>query len=151
MKRNSNTLFITSPSATTPLPWIDDAPDFSGFNQPTLSVLQKAWQDFLDSGKELEIIPDPEPVPEIPEPDFDGFVDSLAYGIGVQFPLTQAWYNSLLPVTRDPLQIAIGTQDLAAINDRLLKTMAIYPPDEATTAQVIEALIYFNIPIDLGG
>jgi hypothetical protein len=93
------------------------------------------------------VIPDPPP----PSPNFDGFVDSLAYGIGVQFPLIQAWYNSLEPVTRDPLQIAIGAQNLAAINDRLLKTMAKYPPDEATTEQIVEALIYFKIPVNLGG
>ena len=64
MKRNTTTLFLESPNATTPLSWINNAPDFSSFTDPTLSVLQKAWQDFLDSEEELEIIPDPEIIPE---------------------------------------------------------------------------------------
>jgi len=73
MKRNSTTLFLTSPGATTPIPWINNAPDFSAFTEPTLSVLLKAWQDFITSGGELEIIPDPVPVVEQPVPNWDGF------------------------------------------------------------------------------
>lgn len=66
MKRNSTTLYLQSPGATTPIPWVEASasPDFSAFTEPTLSVLQTAWQDFLDSGEDLEIIPDPEPVEE---------------------------------------------------------------------------------------
>jgi hypothetical protein len=73
MKRNTTTLFLTSPGATTPIPWVNNAPDFSAFTEPTLSVLTKAWNDFVDSGGELEIIPDPVPVVEEPVPDWDGF------------------------------------------------------------------------------
>jgi hypothetical protein len=73
LKRNSTTLFLTSPGATTPIPWVNNAPDFSAFTEPTLSVLQQSWQDFVDSGEALEVIPDPEPVVEPPTPDWDGF------------------------------------------------------------------------------
>jgi len=73
MNRNSTTLFLTSPGATTPIPWVNNAPDFSAFTNPTLSVLQQSWQAFLDSGAELEVIPDPEPVVEPPTPDWDSF------------------------------------------------------------------------------
>ena len=73
MNRNSTTLFLTSPGATTPIPWMNNAPDFSAFTNPTLSVLQQSWQAFLDSGAELEVIPDPEPVVEPPVPDWDSF------------------------------------------------------------------------------
>lgn len=73
MKRNSTTLFLESPNAITPLPWVDNSPDFSGFTEPTLSVLQNAWQEFLDSEEELEIVPDPEPIPEPVTPNWDGF------------------------------------------------------------------------------
>lgn len=73
MNRNSTTLFLTSPGATTPIPWVNNAPDFSAFTNPTLSVLQQSWQAFLDSGEVLEIIPDPEPVVEPPVPDWDSF------------------------------------------------------------------------------
>jgi len=81
MKRNQQNIFLESPNATTPLPWIEEInvnrcdgnPDFSGINEPTLSVLQKSWQDFLDSGKELIVEPDPEPTPEPIPPNWEGF------------------------------------------------------------------------------
>lgn len=75
MKRDSATLFLESPGATTPLPWVNDAPDFSGFTEPTLSVLQQSWAAFLESGQELEVIPDPPPPPPLPpEPAWDDFI-----------------------------------------------------------------------------
>ena len=61
MKRNSTTIFLASHGSTTALPWVNNAPDFSGFQEPTLSILQRSWSDFLESGQELEVIPDPEP------------------------------------------------------------------------------------------
>ena len=73
MKRNSTTLFLESPCATTLINWVDNAPDFSNFTEPTLSVLQTAWQEFVDSGEELEIIPDPIPEITTPASDWDGF------------------------------------------------------------------------------
>ena len=79
MKRNSTTLFLDSPGATTPLPWVGNTPDFSGFTDPTLSVLQQSWAAFLESGGELEVIADPVPSP--PQPDWDGFLaDFLSPG-----------------------------------------------------------------------
>jgi hypothetical protein len=90
MKRNSNTLHLTSPGATTPIPWVNNAPDFSQFSEPTLSVLQNSWQSFLDSRAELEVIPDPEPYVEHVVPDWDGFYDSL---------LLSSVYNHLLSQT----------------------------------------------------
>ena len=61
MKRNSTTLFLTSPGATTAITWDNNAPDFTGFTEPTLSVLQQSWQNFLDLGEPLEVVPDPGP------------------------------------------------------------------------------------------
>ena len=61
MNRNTTTLFLKSPNATTPLAWVNNAPDFSPFTEPTLGVLQRSWSDFIESGQELEVIPDPEP------------------------------------------------------------------------------------------
>ena len=82
MKRNSITLFLQSPGAITPVPWVDNAPDFSQFSEPTLSVLVKAWDDFVASGELLEVIPDPVEVVEPSQPNWDGFngymlIDSL--------------------------------------------------------------------------
>jgi len=73
MKRNSNTLFLESPGAVTPIPWVNNEPDFTGFTEPTLSVLQQSWQNFLDSGQDLGIIPDPEPVEPSPVEDWPNF------------------------------------------------------------------------------
>lgn len=59
MKKNSTTLFLESYGSITPLSLLEDGtPDFSNFSEPTLSVLVKAWQDFLESGAELEIVED---------------------------------------------------------------------------------------------
>ena len=74
MKRNSTTLFLKSPGATTPLPWVDNAPDFTGFTEPTLSVLQAAWSAFLESGEPLEIVPDPVISEPVPEPLWEDFL-----------------------------------------------------------------------------
>jgi hypothetical protein len=91
MKRNSTTLFLTSPGATTPIPWVNNAPDFSAFTEPTLSVLQQSWQDFVDSGVELEVIPDPAPFVEPPAPNWKDFnftlftdTNFVSYGLAAQ-------------------------------------------------------------------
>ena len=73
MKRNSTTLFLESPGAVTPVPWVDGAPNISGFTDPTLSVLQQSWAAFLESGQEIEVIPDPVQPPPSPEPDWTAF------------------------------------------------------------------------------
>lgn len=77
MQRNSFFVFIQSPGAVTPVPWVNNAPGFSGFPEPTLSVLRQAWQQFVDSGEELKIIADPEPIPAIVAPGWNGFYDAL--------------------------------------------------------------------------
>lgn len=77
MKRNSTTLFLESLNATTQLPWVADAPDFTGITEPTLSVLRAAWEAGKDN---IEIIPDPEPIPEIKNPDWDGLIGKVLGG-----------------------------------------------------------------------
>ena len=77
MLGNSTTIFLESPGAITPIPWVNNVPDFSGITEPTLSVLVKAWNDFLATAEELEIIPDPDPFVEPAIPDWDGLYTSL--------------------------------------------------------------------------
>ena len=80
MKRNSTQLELITPGAVTWLPWISDLgsnrvdgyPSFDSFAGQSRSIRESAWQTFLDSGNELEVIPDPLPPP--PEPDWDGFL-----------------------------------------------------------------------------
>jgi hypothetical protein len=70
--RNSQIVFIETSGTRTALPWINNAPDFTGIEEPTLSVLQKAWNDFLESGEELEVISASEIMPVIANPDWEG-------------------------------------------------------------------------------
>jgi hypothetical protein len=105
MKRNSTTLFLESPNATTPVAWVDNAPDFSTFTDPTLSVLQKAWQDFLDSGEELEIIPDPELIPEPPVANWDNF--NLQMMSDARFNQVYNQCLSVAPIVANALPVAL--------------------------------------------
>jgi hypothetical protein len=78
MKRNNYFIYIETPSGNidfpsiTPLPWDGSEPDFTGIDEPTLSVLQKAWNDFLVSGDELEVIEDTPIFATTEYPDWDG-------------------------------------------------------------------------------
>ena len=100
MKRNSTTLFLESPGATTAVPWVDNAPDFSGFIEPSLGVLQSSWQAFLDSGEELEIIPDPEPPP--PEPDW------LSFNLAMIPPTVESTFEVWLNQFKEPYRAALA-------------------------------------------
>ena len=132
MKRNSTTLFLESPGATTPLPWVDSAPDFSGFTDPTLSVLQQSWTDFLASGQELEVIADPVPPP--PQPDWDGFLaDFLTPGNPVynatatkvqasSFYTQEHWANMRIGIINPPIRNEQWLQTCADFLVTLLET-----------------------------
>jgi hypothetical protein len=110
VRRNSDTLYLQSPGAVTPAPWVNNAPDFSQFTEPTLSVLGQAWQEFVDSGQELEIIPDPEPIEPEPYQDWPNFSLYLfghpafvAYGVAANsvnpwmLPAVVERYGRVLP------------------------------------------------------
>jgi hypothetical protein len=47
----------------------DNTPDFSRISEPTLSILQAAWEAEKDN---IEVIPDPKPIPVVITPDWDG-------------------------------------------------------------------------------
>lgn len=80
MKRNSTTLFLTSTGTTTPIPWLNNAPDFSTFTEPTLSVLINAYNDFINNGGVIEVIPNPEPYIETVVPDWGGLQNEILNG-----------------------------------------------------------------------
>lgn len=120
------------------LPYVGNAPDFSSFTEPTLSILQKAWQDFINSGQELEVVPDPEP--ETDPPNLIDLRDEICYG--KKYPLIQHWYDNLPPRHRDPLQLAIANQDLSSIQSAL---MPIMPDDEPTLAEFVSLFTEFKI------
>lgn len=64
---------IDTLDSKTIVPWVNDAPDFSTFTDPTLSVLTNAWNTFINNGGVVEIVPDPEPYVEPATPNWDGF------------------------------------------------------------------------------
>lgn len=127
MKRNTTTLFLTSSGAITPLPWVNNAPDFSSFTEPTLSVLQNSWQDFLDSGGELEIIPDPELFVEPTTPDWDGLYQGL---------MVSSAYSAL---------VGVG-QQISAVDGALDKTIdaiqyGIFKPESVAALPAFQSAI----------
>ncbi len=93
MLRNSNYLFLQVNNSIIIIPWVNNAPDFSSLEEPALSITQKAWQDFWDSGQELEVIPDTEPIIETSSPNWDGLYQAL---------MVSSAYQSLATLALDP-------------------------------------------------
>jgi hypothetical protein len=83
MQRNSTTIFIQTPSGDfanpciTPVPWVNNAPDFTGIAEPTLSVLKAAYERDKNS---IEIIPSSVPVPLMVPPDWEGLTNQCLGG-----------------------------------------------------------------------
>lgn len=149
MKRNSTTLFLQSPGAITPLPLIDNAPGFSGFTEPTLSVLQKAWQDFLDSVEELEIIPDPMPEVAPPAPDWDGF--NAAMLANTEFNQITGVVLNLAPTVALGIPAALaqvstnGVTAFALVFNAFCQIGNVSSEQKETWATIAES---FNLPIE---
>jgi hypothetical protein len=138
MKRNSTTLYLESPGATTPVPWVDGAPNFSGFTEPTLSVLQKSWTDFLASGQELEVIPDPPPPP--PEPDWTAFNTAMLSDSN-----WQAW--ALPADLRNAMIAASINSNLTSLENAYAIAKAAVPPSAEAIAGWQSLADTYNIPI----
>lgn len=94
MRRNSTQIELITPGATTWLPWISDPgsnrvdgyPNFDGFTGQSRSIRESAWQDFLDSGEPLEIVPDPVAPEPTPEPLWTAFNTAM-----LTDPYWQSW------------------------------------------------------------
>lgn len=70
-----NYIFIQTLWASIQVPWIDNAPDFSSFTEPTLSILVNTWQEFLASNGSPEVFSDEQEMPAIPNWDaFNAFM-----------------------------------------------------------------------------
>ncbi len=80
MQRNSTTIFIPSPSGNpdapciTPVPWVNNVPNFSAFTEPTLSILQSAYEA---NQNDIEVILDPV---SISFPDWQALTDHILGG-----------------------------------------------------------------------
>jgi len=131
MKRTSNTLFLESHGSVTPLPWVNNQPVFDGFAEPTLSVLRLTWQEFLTSGKQLEIIPDPAPITN--PPGWDGLLRAILNG--ALYPLyarlTAASFAD--PTTATPESNA-NTSNIAAASGKLNQAVQVTQHESAVAA-----------------
>jgi hypothetical protein len=104
MKRNSTTIWIPSPNAITPLPWVNNAPDFTSFSEPTLSVLQASYEANKDN---IVVIPEPLPQPVLPpEPDWEG-LKHRAFG-GDLYPIFERLRNAALDPEANTISTARG-------------------------------------------
>lgn len=139
MQRNLTTLFLESPGAVTPVPWFYDAPDFSAFTDPTLSVLQKAWSDFVASGEELEVVADPEPV-AIADPDWISFNTAMLSDSN--------WQSWAIPADlRSAIIAASINNNLVALESAYAIAKATVPPTEQAIAGWQALADLNNIPI----
>ena len=65
MKRDSSHLLINIQGINFSVPWVSDAPVFSGMPTHLIQIAENNWQAFVASGQELEVIADPVPTPVI--------------------------------------------------------------------------------------
>jgi hypothetical protein len=99
MERNSRTIWIKSANATTPLPWVNNAPDFSGISEPTLSILRLAYESQKDNVEVVADVATTQLVAPNPRGFYDAMVDHLA-----NHPLNGVYANILeqsLDTTKD--------------------------------------------------
>jgi hypothetical protein len=140
MKRTSTIIYLESPNATTPLPWVNNAPDFTGIKEPELSRLQKAWADFVATGEELEIIPDPPPPP--PDPDWTAFNIAM-----LQDSHWQSW--ALSPDLRTALIMAATTRDIQLFHNTWALAVSSSPPPSDAPAQWQSLADLHHVPLQL--
>lgn len=148
-RRNSTTIFITSPGAITPLPWVNNAPDFSGIEEPTLSVLISSWNAFLVSGEELEIIPESEPIPQIIAPNWQGFGGALLQSAFYENHKTNGDFQTLVSL----ITVFAGSGDnpnlypaLQLVWDKFKNSITLL---ESEITEVNENFNIFNIPFTI--
>lgn len=107
MKRTTTHIIIESLNARTTLSWTGTEPDFTGISEPTLSILKAAWEEGKNN---IQIISDPEPIPEIKNPDWDGLAISALSGdlLPVFTRLTSEAINSnAISLARNDINLAV--------------------------------------------
>lgn len=149
MKRNSTTLFLESQNATTLVPWNDGTPDFSAFEEPTLSVLRDSWTNFINDGGIAEYAEELEPteVIELVAPNYPAFnVYMLTNSANIAYEVS---LNSINPKLSQAVTLAYNN-----IVDRGLEDFAQIFPIFCSTANVSQshreewalAAVSYNLP-----
>ena len=149
MKRTSTIIYLESPNAITLVQWVNNAPDFSGIAEPTLSVLQRAWQDFLASGEEIEVIPFLEQESDPVVPDWNGFNFALfsdetfiSYSVGINSINPAAFHVLLTQYDKVALE---GVLPFIPYFEKFCQTTNVLPIHRQQWAALAE---YFNLPSD---
>lgn len=98
-------IIIKHLGCNTVLNTINDMPDFSCIKEPTLSILQKAWEE-----GNFEILNDPQPISEIKNPDWEGLATKVLEG--ELLPLfsrltTEAINSNAISIARNDITLAV--------------------------------------------
>lgn len=117
LKRDSSNIYIAVFDVTTPILWDGIEPNFTGIEEPTLSILQSVWEAEKNN---IEIIPDPELIPTIINPDWDGLTAKVLGGdlFTLFSRVTAESFNSL------PIFVASTHINLAVLNVRIEQSLA---------------------------
>ena len=144
--KNKVTFFIEAKSFVSQVPVAGNIPDFSGIKEPTLSILQAAWEAGKDN---IEIIPDPEPIPEAKIPDWQGFGYSVSQNPSL-FLLLESSPKFYLIYSYFPLFANNFNESLVLA---FIATWEIFRTtitwSETTITELNTLLIAFNIPMQL--
>lgn len=128
---------------------INDIPDFSAFSEPTLFILQKAWQDFFASGEEIEVIPSLEQDPDPVTLDWNGFNFAL-FSDATFIPYLMA-INAVNPAAIPALLIQYnkvaseGVLPFTPYFEMFCQVTNVLPAHRQQWAALAE---YFNLPSD---
>lgn len=107
------TILLFSPNAKRFVSVVDGIPDFDMYAEPTRSILQAAYE-----AGDYEIVPDTEPIQELPAPNWDGLYQALmvsavyAHLVGIGQQLSSV--DGALDKTIDAIQYGIFKPDSMA-------------------------------------
>lgn len=141
MKLNSINLFLASSGAITLVPWVNNAPDFTGFTEPTKSVLIDSYNDYIANGGVIEIIPDPEPVEEPVILNWSQFYKALKKSVTYRHLIGL----SVVAPNISGVMAAMGIAIQDGIRDAL--DPDILPAFQASVSGVLAALNAINQPL----
>jgi hypothetical protein len=127
---------ITVPNCLVLVPVIDGVPDLSGYGEPTLSILQDAF----DAGNS-EIIPDPEPIVETLPPNWLQFYKSLKVSETYQYLIGL----TVVAPNISGVMAAMGIAIQDGIRDPF--DSDVYPAFQASVSGVIAALNAIGQPL----
>ena len=146
-------ILLLTTGAKTPVNVIDNALDLSGFSEPTLSILQTAF----DQGN-YTVIPDPEPIVEPVVLNWDGLYQGLMisdvyYYLAVVLGQQYSGIDGALDKTIDAIQYGIFKPDSVAAFPAFQSAinLLLYVLSEAGQSLSVEHLVSVRAVLDANG